>query len=156
MVDRVKMSRAERAKQFAPFDALKGLQEAIKLKEFEHEMISKNELSADEIIIISNTLQNVNKNDLVKIEFFRDGHIIKLKAEATVDAINQIIKVGAFVIDFEDIKKLEIVKQKDKNQWDILVFLFSWNIQWVLQPLIRLLAQLLQGQTLKELLVNLS
>ena len=33
MVDRIKMPRGERAKQFAPFDALKGLQEIIKIKE---------------------------------------------------------------------------------------------------------------------------
>ena len=110
MADRVKMTRQERAKQFAPFDALKGLHEAIKIKEFEHEMIAKNELCAEEIMVISESLQNIKKNDMVSIEFFRDGHIVKLKAEAIVDAINQIIKVGAFVVDFEDIKKLEIIK----------------------------------------------
>ena len=30
------MPRKDRAKQFAPFDALKGLQEALKIKEYEH------------------------------------------------------------------------------------------------------------------------
>ena len=37
MADRVKMSRSDRAKQFAPFDALKGLQETIKIKEYTDE-----------------------------------------------------------------------------------------------------------------------
>ena len=39
MAERVKMSRSDRAKQFAPFDALKGLHETIKIKEYEHEAL---------------------------------------------------------------------------------------------------------------------
>ena len=65
MADRVKMSRSDRAKQFAPFDALKGLHEAIKLKEFEHEMIAKNEMSEDEIKIISNEISQIEKGDKI-------------------------------------------------------------------------------------------
>jgi hypothetical protein len=34
---RMKMSRQNRAKQFAPFDALKGLSSALRQKELEHE-----------------------------------------------------------------------------------------------------------------------
>ena len=37
MVNRPKMSREDRAKQFMPFDALKGLQEALREKEIEYE-----------------------------------------------------------------------------------------------------------------------
>ena len=110
MAERIKMTRQERAKQFAPFDALKGLQEAIKLKEFEHEMIAKNELDAEEIKIISDTLSKIEKNDEVKIEFFRDGHIVNLKGAASVDILNQIINVGAFVVDFDDIRKIKVLK----------------------------------------------
>ena len=36
---RSKMPRVDRAKQFAPFDALKGLQDALRVKEFEHESL---------------------------------------------------------------------------------------------------------------------
>lgn len=36
------MSREDRAKQFAPFDALKGLQMALRKKEYEHECDVKN------------------------------------------------------------------------------------------------------------------
>lgn len=38
-MERVKMPRSKRSAQFAPFDALKGLQEALKLKEYEHARI---------------------------------------------------------------------------------------------------------------------
>lgn len=37
MPERTKMKQSERAKQFAPFDALKGLQESLRKKEKEHE-----------------------------------------------------------------------------------------------------------------------
>ena len=114
MADRVKMSRQERAKQFAPFDALKGLHEAIKMKEFEHEMVFKNELCEDEVKNISDVLLQLKKNDLVQIKFFRDGHIIDLQGKSELDIINQVIKVGVFVIDFDDIRKIEIVKNEKK------------------------------------------
>lgn len=106
MVERVKMSRIERAKQFAPFDALKGLQETIKIKEYEHDRIAKGEMSEDEIKQISLVLSNIEKGDSVKIEFFRDGHIIKLRGLARIDVYNQKIFVGAFEINFDDIQKI--------------------------------------------------
>ena len=42
------MPRQNRAAQFAPFDALKGLSEAIKLKEYEHDRIALKELSEEQ------------------------------------------------------------------------------------------------------------
>ena len=112
MADREKMSRSDRAKQFAPFDALKGLHEAIKLKEFEHEMIAKNEMSEDEIKIISNELSQIEKGDKIKVRFFRDGHIVDLKGVCAIDVIEQQLKVGAFVVFFDDIKEIKILEKK--------------------------------------------
>ena len=112
MADRVKMSRSDRAKQFAPFDALKGLHEAIKLKEFEHEMIAKNEMSEDEIKIISNELSQIEKGDKVKVKFFRDGHIVDLEGVCSIDVIEHLLKVGAFVVYFDDIKEIKILEKK--------------------------------------------
>ena len=107
MAERVKMSRSDRAKQFAPFDALKGLQETIKIKEYEHERIIRGEISEDEIKEISDVILSLEKGDNVKIEFFRDGHIISLSGLAKVDVFNQKILVGAFEINFDDIKKIK-------------------------------------------------
>ena len=42
------MTRAERAKQFAPFDAMKGLQAALRDKEERHSRTEKREIS-DEV-----------------------------------------------------------------------------------------------------------
>ena len=107
MADRVKMSRSDRAKQFAPFDALKGLQETIKIKEYEHERIVCGEMSEDEIKNISAALLSLKKNDNVYVEFFRDGHIFKLSGEVKIEIINQKLLVGAFDINFDEIRELK-------------------------------------------------
>ena len=55
------MSRKDRAKQFAPFDALKGLQKALRLKEFEHEIVEKGDVSEENSNKISTIFLNLKK-----------------------------------------------------------------------------------------------
>ena len=43
------MMREERAKQFAPFDAMKGLQEALRDREERHSRVEKLEISEEQI-----------------------------------------------------------------------------------------------------------
>ena len=107
MAERMKMSRADRAKQFAPFDALKGLHETIKIKEYEHERIVCGEIGEDEIKEISAVLLSLEKGDVVELCFFRDGHMLNLTGVAKVDVFNQKIFVGAFEISFDDIRKIK-------------------------------------------------
>ena len=45
--ERAHMPAAQRAKQFLPFDAVAGLREALKIKEHEMGLISREELSDD-------------------------------------------------------------------------------------------------------------
>lgn len=104
---RVKMSRLDRAKQFAPFDALKGLQETIKIKEYEHDRIVRGEQSEDEIKGISSVLMSLEKNDNVEIEFFRDGHNVLLTGKSKLDVFLQKIYVGSFEINFDEIKTIK-------------------------------------------------
>ena len=49
------MKREQRAKQFAPFDPLKGLRDALRVKEYEHESIIRGEISEDDTVLISKT-----------------------------------------------------------------------------------------------------
>ena len=107
MAERVKMSRIERAKQFAPFDALKGLQDTMRIKEYEHERIVLGEMSEDEIREISNVLVSLEKGDEVLIEFFRDGHKVELSGKVKIEPLKQKIYVGAFEICFDDIRKIK-------------------------------------------------
>ena len=107
MVERVKMTRIDRAKQFAPFDALKGLQETIKIKEYEHDRVVCGEMSEDEVKEISDVLLSIEKGDKVQIDYYCDGHVLNLTGLAKVDACKQKIFVGAFEISFDDIRKLK-------------------------------------------------
>lgn len=105
-MDRPKMSRQDRAKQFAPFDALKGLSEALRIKEYEHERIVRGDLSEDEIKEISSVLVGIEKNDMVRVEFFQNGHTVLLSGKAEIDVYKQKIFVGNFEIAFDEIKKI--------------------------------------------------
>ena len=53
------MTRQERAKQFMPFDAMKGLKEALVIREERHNRVEKRELSEDTIEYISSILGRV-------------------------------------------------------------------------------------------------
>ena len=68
------MPRINRAAQFAPFDALKGLNNAFMLKVYDHEKISEGELSEEEVFEISNTLKNLKAGDSFEITYFDDGY----------------------------------------------------------------------------------
>ena len=107
MVNHEKMPRSERAKQFAPFDALKGLQEAIKLKEYEHDKIVRGEMSEDDIKEISSVLQEIKNGDKISIEFFRDGHSFSLESKCKIDIVNQTLYAGAFNVAFDEIIKIK-------------------------------------------------
>ena len=113
MAERIKMSRGDRAKQFAPFDALKGLQETMRIKEYEHDRIVKGEISEDEIKNISSVLSSIEKGDEIQIEFFRDGHMIKLTGSSWLDLTYLKIHVGAFEINFDEIRSIKKLSRDD-------------------------------------------
>lgn len=71
---RVKMSRQNRAKQFAPFDALKGLQNALRMKEYQAERVQKGDLQEEKLNEISKIFLECGKNTVAKVTYFEDGH----------------------------------------------------------------------------------
>ena len=103
------MNREERAKQFMSFDALKGLQEALRLKEYEHERILKGDLSEEKILEISKTLKNIQKNSVVEVKYFKDGHYLFFTGKVYIDMINKNIKCDKIKISFEDLFDLKIL-----------------------------------------------
>lgn len=105
------MSRQQRAKQFAPFDALKGLQDALRMKEYEHDRIQKSDLPEEKIIQISKTIQEIKKSDTVKIKYFRDGYYKEVSGKAKVDIPFQIIEIDGEKLSFDDLFDLKIQKE---------------------------------------------
>ena len=71
-MERVKMPRSKRAAQFAPFDALKGLQEALKMKEYEHSRTQRIDVSEEESQWISNVISEIEKGDLVYVTYYNE------------------------------------------------------------------------------------
>ena len=108
-MERMKMPRQNRAPQFAPFDALKGLHEALRLAEYEHERIVKGEISEEQAEKISTVLQQVNKNTKVKLKYFYDGYERTFEGKIRVDVYEQIIEFGGKKYNLDCLLDIEIL-----------------------------------------------
>ena len=97
-------NRIARAKQFLPFDALKGLQEALREKEIEYE--EKKELSEDTLAELNNKFNQIEKGSFVKIRYYRNGRYKEI--EGIVTYIDY-IKKGIQVDKIENINICDII-----------------------------------------------
>ena len=104
------MNRADRAKQFQPFDALKGLQEELRSREERRTRVAKRELGEEREEEISMELAKIYKRSEIDITFYRGGHYYSL--QGTVIEKNNIYKyliVGQERIYYTDIYELKVV-----------------------------------------------
>lgn len=100
------MSRAERAKQFMPFDALKGLRDA--LKEKEKIIVPKVELSEYAKSILDRKLQQVEKNDMITVVYFEKGEYLKVTGMVSrLDISSRNLKIVNTKIAFDDIYDIQ-------------------------------------------------
>lgn len=97
-------SRVDRAKQFLPFDALKGLQEALREKEIEYE--EKIELSEESLKELENEFNKIEKGSYVKIRYYKNRQYIEINGIVTN-------------IDYTR-KKIQIDKSENINMCDIV------------------------------------
>jgi len=67
----MKMDRENRAKQFAPFSALRGLEELIHAEE--RIWVEKRELSEEAKEELNDKLSQIQQGDTVKAEYYRNG-----------------------------------------------------------------------------------
>ena len=106
------MTNVERAKQFLPFDAMKGLKEALEKKEEKACRVEKKELSDDEKEEISEALIKLNAGDRVEITFYYLGHYLTL--EGTIikkDVTYKFLKIGNEKIFFDEIYSIKRVEE---------------------------------------------
>ncbi|MCI9126811.1 MAG: YolD-like family protein [Eubacterium sp.] len=97
-----KMSTADRAKQFMPFSALKGLDEA--LKEKEKIIVPKIELSEDSIVELDRKMHLLKCGMIITVIYFFYDEYIKLTGIiAKIDINNQILQIVNTRIKFDDI-----------------------------------------------------
>lgn len=102
-----KMPTSQRAKQFAPFDAVVGLRQA--LKEKEKIKVEKKELFEDEVEEINITLKNLKTGQTIAVVWYdnlrqnyttTNGEIIKIDAE------NKYLEIENTLIFFKDIYEI--------------------------------------------------
>ena len=65
------MARADRAKLFVPFDALKGLQEILRQKEMEIE--ERKELSEESLMELQEELDKIDIGSYVTIKYYKNN-----------------------------------------------------------------------------------
>jgi hypothetical protein len=86
-------NRVARARQFLPFDALKGLQEALREKEIEYE--EKKDLSEDTLNELNNKFNQIDNGSFVKITFYKNGKYSEIKGRVTnIDYIKKKIQIN--------------------------------------------------------------
>lgn len=106
MVNRPKMSREDRAKQFMPFAALKGYSEALRKKE--KIVVSRAEVSEEYAEVLDRKLRKVKKNDIITVIYFSNGEYLKKTGMVSrVDETARVLKIVNTKIGFDDIYDIE-------------------------------------------------
>ena len=109
---RIKMSREERAKQFLPFSAVRGLEEALEMKRQELFVDVPHVLLSDAEEEINDTLKSTVKGDVIEVEYF-DG-VKNTLVKGSVDYIKEkerVISVEGKTIKFEIIGKVKMINK---------------------------------------------
>lgn len=108
---RVNMPKSNRAKQFAPFDALKGLQESLRLKEYEHERKIKCDIMEEKATEISATLSQLKRGDMVKVKYYFDGYEKEQVGLAKLNVLDGVIEVSDKTIVLTELLDISLIKQ---------------------------------------------
>ena len=110
------MMREQRAKQFMPFDAMKGLSEALRDREERHSRVQKHGVSEEDQVQISETLCKVEKGSKIFVNFFANFH--DWEEEGIVTQINRdyrffrISRIGSNTeekICFDDLYDIRVI-----------------------------------------------
>ncbi len=112
---REKMSRADRAKQFAPFDALKGLRLALYLKEYEKDKVERGEVQIETAEKISKTLFELKPHEIVWCKFYDNGYYKEATGVSKINLEKRCLKVGERNIPIDDIFD---IMRKNENPRD--------------------------------------
>lgn len=95
-------SNLNRAKQFLPFDSLKGFYDLIEKEEKLKD--NKKELSEDTLSDINKTILSINKNDNVLIKHYHNENYIETIGKVRkIDEVNKVIYLDNTKIAFDDV-----------------------------------------------------
>ena len=104
------MNRANRAAQFNAFDALKGLQEALREKEEKLSRVKKRELAEEQQAELSAVLQRLEKGNQIEVTFYCTGHYVTIKDKfVALNTAYQFILVGNMKIYYDDLYEVKML-----------------------------------------------
>lgn len=106
-MERSKMSREERAKQFMPFAALKGYPDALRKKE--KTVVPKTELSDEYKEELDRKLKLVKKNGIVTVVYYERGEYLQMTGMVSrLDETARILKIVNVKIPFDNIYDIRV------------------------------------------------
>ena len=102
--------REERAKQFAPFDAMKGLQEALRDREERHTRVERHDISEEQMMKNSEVFAELGKGMRVRLDCYRAFHDVSVTGTVTLVDLNfRTLRLGTESFRFRDIYDIEIL-----------------------------------------------
>ncbi len=100
------MDRRNRAKQFMPFDALKGFREAVAEKE--RILVPTRDLSEEQKEELDWKLRQIQKEDVITVEYFHNREYVQVTGMVTwIDDISGTLEIVNTRIAFVDISDLK-------------------------------------------------
>lgn len=102
---RAPMPNSERAKQFMPFSALRGLSAALAQKEKIY--IPKREVSEEIADEIDRLMRTLNEGVLVDVMYYKNGEYLHVGGEVEIfSKVSRILQVSGVKIPFDDIYRI--------------------------------------------------
>ena len=110
----VTMTNKERAKQFLPFDSMKGLSEALRKREEQHQRVERHEVDEETQKKVSDILIQLEKGMKVWVSHYANHHDVESKGTVTmIDKIYRVMCIGEARIYFSNIYDMEIMDSAD-------------------------------------------
>ena len=103
------MTQVERAKQFLPFDSLKGLQEALRDREERYLREERREVVCEAAEQLERVMRRLSVGDTVEIVYYRNFHTVR--RTGTVTRFSPEIRclfIDGSRIGFEDVYSLRV------------------------------------------------
>jgi len=102
----------DRAAQFLPFDALKGLNEELQSRIEKRSRVERHEFSDEMKEELAQTLMRVASGMVVRVKFYFNGHYVDLEGLVEKNSVvYHYIMIGQGKIYYDDIYHISIVEQ---------------------------------------------
>lgn len=103
------LTRLERAKLFAPFDAMKGLKEALRDREERHARVARHEISEEQAEENSRAILKLERGMLVEVYCHHAFHDVVIRGRVTgLDLARKMLSLDGENILFDDIYAVSI------------------------------------------------